>query len=185
MYRIERGRLVATTTMLTVVSLALVFAAALQAIPPGVLPGAPAWLLAAIPHVNAVISALAIVTISLGWRWIRAREVEKHRIAMVTSTLLFVAFLVLYLYKVAIAGPTPYSGPPALETLVYYPILAIHIVLAVVCLPLLYYVLGLAIVHEPAELAGTLHPRLGRVAASLWLISFALGIVVYALLYLL
>jgi putative membrane protein len=42
----------------------------------------------------------------------------------------------------------------------------------------------IASTHDVSELPETAHPRLGRIAAALWLISFALGIVVYAMLYL-
>ena len=97
--------------------------------------------------------------------------------------MLFVAFLVLYLYRVSLVGPAPFPGPDSVYQFVYLPVLAIHILLAIVCIPLLYYVLLLALTHDVAELPATNHPRVGRVAASLWQISFALGIVVYLLLY--
>jgi putative membrane protein len=67
---------------------------------------------------------------------------------------------------------------------VYLPLLAIHIGLAIVCVPLLYYVLLLALTRPVTELPETPHRKVGRVAASLWLISFTLGVVVYAQLYL-
>lgn len=104
---------------------------------------------------------------------------------MATAFTLFGLFLALYLYKVAIAGPTPFGGPPTIDTYVYLPLLAVHILLAIVCVPLLYYVLLLGITQPIARLSRTDHPRVGRVAASLWLTSFALGLGVYALLYLL
>jgi putative membrane protein len=67
---------------------------------------------------------------------------------------------------------------------VYLPVLAIHILLAIVAIPTVYYVLLLAASYPVSELAETNHPRAGKVAATLWLVSFALGIVVYAMLYL-
>ena len=180
-----RERVPELTGLLTVVSLALVFGAVLGVIPTRYLPHAPDWLLAAIPHVNAVVSVTAIGTILLGWRAIRAGNVARHRTAMMASLGLFVVFLVLYLYRVTMEGPTQFPGPAVLEQYVYFPILAIHVLLAIVCIPLLYYVLLLALTRPVSELGATRHPTIGRIAASLWLVSFFLGTVVYVLLYVL
>jgi putative membrane protein len=97
---------------------------------------------------------------------------------------LFATFLVLYLYKVVVAGPASFPGPESVYQFVYLPLLAIHILLAIVCIPLLYYVALLALTRPISEVFDTNHRRVGRVAASLWLISFVLGNVVYAMLYL-
>jgi putative membrane protein len=160
-----------------------VFTAVLRVVPASTLPRAPDPVLAAIPHVNAAISVVAFGTIGASWRWIRQGKVARHRAGMLVGVGLFAAFLVLYLYRVALLGPTQFGGPAVVEQFVYYPILAIHILLAVVCIPLLYYVLLLGLTRPTSELSETNHPRVGRVAASLWLTSFALGVVVYLLLY--
>jgi putative membrane protein len=171
------------TAILTIVSLALVFGAVLGFLP--ALPRAPEAVLDAIPHVNAAISAVAIVTIALGWRSIRDGAIKRHRALMVTSTVLFGTFLVLYLYRISLEGPQSFGGPPVLYQWVYTPILAIHILLAIVCIPLVYYVLLLAGTRPIESIPETAHARVGRVAASLWVVSFSLGIVVYLLLYVL
>lgn len=170
------------TVGLTVVSLALVFAAVLQAVPPGFLPQFDR-LLAVIPHVNALISVFAIGSILIGLREIRRGNVARHRRAMLAALTLFGSFLVLYLYRVAIVGPTHFDGPTWVGAYLYVPFLAIHVLLAMICLPLLYYVLLLAVTRPLSELADTPHPRVGRIAALLWLISFAMGIAVYLSLY--
>lgn len=180
-----RRRIPLMTGLLTVVSLAAVVAAVRQLVPEILLPRVPHTVLNAIPHVNAVLSAMAIATIVHGWRSIRAGRVRSHRRAMIASVVLFFSFLGLYLLRVAIEGPNPFGGPEWLKLWIYYPVLGIHMLLAIVCLPLLYYVLLYAITHDPSELGDTPHPRVGRVAASLWLVSFALGIVVYLMLYVL
>jgi putative membrane protein len=183
MERRVRRNLREVTAALSVVSLGLVFAAARQAIPGAMLPDAPAWLLDAIPHVNAVISVAGIVFIVLGVREARARRFETHRKYMLAAFGLFVAFLVLYLWKVALKGPHSFPGSGVVE-LAYFGVLAVHMILAIVCIPLLYYVLLLAWTHPISELPETNHRRVAKVAAPLWLISFVLGNVVYVLLYL-
>ena len=184
MQRFVERNVPAVTGVLTVVSLALVFAAALRVVPAGTLPRAPDPILAAIPHVNAAISVVAFVVITASWRWIRQGKVEAHRRGMLAGVVLFATFLTLYLYRVALLGPTPFEGPAVVEQYVFYPLLGIHVLLAVVCIPLLYYVLLLGLTRPASELGATNHPRVGRVAATLWLTSFALGVVVYLLLYL-
>ena len=179
-----RENTVAVTAALTTVALALVFGAVFQ-VGATRLPHAPSALLGAIPHVNAVLSLVAIGTIAAGVRSIREGNVSRHRTLMLGSFVLFVTFLVLYLYRVTLEGPTPFDGPAVVETFLYYPVLAIHISLAVVSLPLLFYVLSLAYAYPVSAIPETNHRRVGRVAAALWLISFALGVVVYLMLYVL
>lgn len=176
-------RVLAAAGGLSTASLALVFGVALGALPAAALPRGPDWLLSAIPHVNAALSCVAVPTIALGWRWIRGGEVRRHRASMIAGLLLFVAFLALYLYKVALEGPTAFPGPRVVERFVYLPLLAVHVSLAVICVPLLYAAALLAASRPPEALSETPHPRIGRIAAPLWIASFVLGLVVYLVLY--
>ncbi|RQG92881.1 DUF420 domain-containing protein [Natrarchaeobius halalkaliphilus] len=181
---VSRERVRPLTLVLSVVSLAVVFAAAGGRVPASAVPGAPQWVLDLIPHVNVAISAAAIGTIIYGWRAIRRGAVDRHRVSMLVSFGLFGTFLTLYLYRlIATGGPQPFPGPDLLYQFVYVPVLAVHILLAVACIPVLYYALLLAAAYPIAELPRTSHARFGRIAASLWLISFSLGIVVYLLLH--
>jgi putative membrane protein len=170
------------TVVLSVVSLALVFGAALQVLPSGAL---PRWdpLLAAIPHFNAVISLAAIGTIVAGVRAIKTDRVERHRALMLASFGLFAAFLGLYLYRVAVLGPSSFPGPQWVRLYVYLPVLLIHISLAVLCVPFVFYALLSAGTRPIEEIYESNHRRAGRIAATLWLVSFSMGVVIYALLY--
>ncbi len=179
-----RDRVTELTAVLTAVSLALVFGAALQLIPVGALPQ-PEPVLDAIPHVNVALSLAAIGTILAGWRSIRRGDVGTHRRLMIASFLLFAAFLLLYLYRVAVEGPTSFDGPALVRNYVYVPILVVHVLLAVVCVPFVFYALLLGSTRSVPEIYETTHARVGQIAASLWLVSFSMGIVIYALLYLL
>jgi putative membrane protein len=61
--------------------------------------------------------------------------------------------------------------------------LAVHIVLSVVSVPVVLYALVLGLTHSPAELREeTPHRRVGRIAASAWILSLSLGVVTYLLL---
>lgn len=170
------------TAVVSAVSLALVFSAAGGYVPRSLLPRVDS-LVTVIPHINAVLSAMAIVTILVGVRAIRNGNIDTHRRAMLTSAGLFGLFLGLYLYRVSLEGPTTFRGPDEIRRFVYLPLLAVHILLAIVCVPLVYYALFLAGTHDVSELPDTPHARVGRIAAILWLVSFTLGILVWLMLH--
>ncbi|WP_435075698.1 DUF420 domain-containing protein [Halorubrum sp. HHNYT27] len=171
------------TAVSSVVALALVFGAVGGVIPSALLPRASDAVLAAIPHFNAAVSATAIVTILLGWRAISRGNVRRHRAFMLTSVGLFAAFLSAYLYRLIHVGTTEFPGPEAVYTYLYLPFLGIHILLAILCLPFVFYALLLAATRPFSALYHTRHSQVGFVAAVLWLVSFSMGIGVYIMLY--
>ena len=157
------------------------FGAALQRLPVEALPSSEG-LLAAVPHVNAVVSLAAIGTITAGVRTIGRGDVRRHRALMTTSFGLFALFLALYLHRVAVLGPTEFTGPAVVRTYVYLPVLFVHIGLAVVCVPFCF-LRAPGRGHPPGRGHIRDAPPAGRVAASLWLVSFSMGIAIYAMLY--
>jgi putative membrane protein len=129
-----------------------------------------------------VVNTVATVSLALGWYWIRNGEVEKHRAAMITSFCLILVLLALYLTKVGGGGGEKHI---LVEGFVYYAyliMLAIHIVLSVVSVPVVLYALVLGLTHTPAELRNTAHAKVGRIAASAWILSLSLGVVTYVML---
>ncbi|WP_066414846.1 DUF420 domain-containing protein [Halorubrum aethiopicum] len=133
-------------------------------------------------HAIAAVNTVTIATLSLGWYWIRNGEVRKHAAAMTTSFVLILVFLGMYLPKVAGGGTKYFVGPdPAYYA--YLVMLAIHIVLSVVSVPVVLYALLLGLTHTERELRNEVpHARVGRIAASAWLLSLILGVVTYLLL---
>ncbi|MDG5778273.1 DUF420 domain-containing protein [Haloarculaceae archaeon H-GB2-1] len=129
----------------------------------------------------AIVNSAALLSLLAGWRYIRNDEVEKHRAAMLTAFSLIMIFLVLYLWKtgggfekaITATGPVYYA---------YLAMLAIHILLSVVAVPVVLYAVILGLTHSPAELRETAHARVGRIAVVAWTVSLFLGIVTYVLL---
>ncbi|MFB6077779.1 MAG: DUF420 domain-containing protein [Halarchaeum sp.] len=167
---------------LSVAALALVVACVRGVLPATLLP-VHEPLVALVPTLNAAISVAAIATIAVGWRSIRRGDVARHRALMTASAALFAGFLALYCYRLVVHDTTAFGGPDVVYRFVYLPVLVVHMALAVVCVPLVVHALVLAATRPASALADTLHPRVGRVAAPLWTVSFALGVVVYLLLY--
>jgi Predicted membrane protein len=130
----------------------------------------------------AIVNSLTIITISLGWYWIRKGEVRKHATAMASSFTLILLFLGMYLPKVAGGGTKRFIGPD-LVTIGYLLMLAIHILLSILAVPVVLYAVVLGLTHSPRELREeTPHALVGRIAAGTWLLSLTLGVITYFLL---
>jgi len=134
-------------------------------------------------HAIAVVNAAATVCLLAGWRYIRRNEVSKHAASMTAAFALILLFLVLYLPKVGGGGEKRLvDSVPDPIALGYFAMLAIHIVLSAVAMPVVIYAFLLGISHTPTELRETNHARIGRIAAASWVLSLVLGVVTYVVL---
>jgi putative membrane protein len=129
----------------------------------------------------AVVNSLALVAIVAGVYFIRNDEVRKHRAAMLTAFTLILVFLGLYLVKVGAGFEKSIlaSGPVYWAYLV---MLAVHILLSALAVPVVLHAVVLGLTHSPAELRETIHKRVGRIAVAAWGLSLFLGVVTYVLL---
>ena len=101
-----------------------------------------------------------------------------------------VVTLVLYLWKVSggytkeffVPAGAPLAGFAGVIETAYLVMLAIHILLSAISVPVVLHAVVLGLTHAPAELRDTVHARVGRVAAVAWSVSLALGVVTYLLL---
>jgi putative membrane protein len=172
----------AVTAVLSVVGYAAVVGTFLGLVPGSIFPELSLRAVNRLSDAIALVNAINVVVIAAGWRWIRRDEVRKHAAAMVTSFVLILVFLVMYLTKIGGGGTKEFVGP----AFAYYPylaMLAIHIVLSIISVPVVLYALVLGLTHSPTELrTETPHRRVGRIAAGAWLLSLALGVVTYLLL---
>ncbi|SFR47673.1 DUF420 domain-containing protein [Halogeometricum limi] len=172
----------AVTAVLSVVGYALVVGTFLGWVPGRVFPDLSLEQVNLLSDAIALVNTVNVLVIAAGWRWIRRNEIRRHAAAMVTSFVLILVFLVMYLTKIGGGGTKEFVGP----AFAYYPylaMLAIHIVLSIVSVPVVLYALVLGLTHSPTELRNdTPHKRVGRIAASAWLLSLALGVVTYLLL---
>lgn len=132
-------------------------------------------------HLIAVINSVALSSLLVGWYSIRRGNVRTHRAAMLTAFALILLFLVVYLLKIG-GGYEKAILATGLARIVYLVMLFVHIGLSIVAVPVVIHAVVLGLTHTPAELAETVHPRVGRVAVSAWSLSLFLGIVTYVLL---
>jgi len=174
-----RDRPRAITAVLSVVGYVLVGGALYGVIP--LFPDLSRSTVNLFSHLIAVINTFALTALLVGVYFIKTGQVRKHRASMLSAFSLIVLFLVVYLWKTG-GGFEKSIVAPELVTIVYLVMLAIHILLSVVSVPVVLYAVILGLTHTPEELRETSHARVGRIAVTAWSVSLALGVVTYLLL---
>ena len=129
----------------------------------------------------AVVNTAALTAILVGVRFIRRGAVRKHRAAMLTAFSLIMVFLAMYLFKVG-GGFEKAILAEGVVLWAYLAMLAIHILLSALSVPVVLHAVVLGLTHTPEELRDTVHKRVGRIAVAAWGLSLALGIVTYLML---
>lgn len=129
----------------------------------------------------AVVNASALTAIVVGVYFIRRDQVRKHRAAMLTAFVLILAFLVMYLLKVGGGFEKEILAEGAVWT-AYIVMLAIHVLLSAISVPVVVHAVVLGLSHTPAELRETAHAKVGRIAVAAWGLSLFLGLVTYVML---
>lgn len=138
----------------------------------------------------AVINTMALIALLAGWRFIKRGQVRKHKWSMLTSFTLIMLFLVLYIWKQAggftkdfvVSQGQFLSEYATLITYAYWGMLAVHVLLSILAVPVVLYAVILGLTHSPEELPRTIHPRVGKIAVAAWSVSLALGIITYLML---
>ncbi|WP_135662583.1 DUF420 domain-containing protein [Halorhabdus rudnickae] len=176
---VGRERPLTLTAVLSVIGYALVAGAFAGAIP--LFPSLSDATVNLFGHLIALVNTAALLAILAGGWFIRRGEIAKHRVAMLSAFGLILVFLVLYLWKVG-GGFEKSILATGLPQIAYLLMLAVHIVLSVVAVPVVLYAVILGLTHSPAELRETHHARVGRIAVAAWGVSLFLGIVTYVLL---
>ena len=136
-----------------------------------------------LPAVNGGLNALSTLFLSLGYYFIRRRNIAAHKkcmLAAFTTSTLFLAcyltyhgYLAYYLHR----GPTRFTEPAWFRP-IYLLILLTHTVLAVVIVPMVLMTL-----HRALRQRFDLHKRLARWTWPLWMYVSVTGVLIYLLLY--
>jgi putative membrane protein len=176
-----RARPKSITAVLTVVGYALVLGALYGLAPADLTIGEEAVNL--LSHAIAAINTVATLCLIAGWRFIRRNDVRNHRRAMLAAFGLILVFLVLYLTKTGLGGTKEIALSAGPIYYAYLAMLAVHVVLSILSVPVVLYALLLGLTYTPRELREeTPHRRVGRIAASAWIVSLTLGVLTYVLL---
>lgn len=181
-----RGRVrahpTATTAVVSAVGYVVVLGTLQGLAPAGLYPDLSLWTVNRLADAIAVVNATATLALLYGYRCARRGRIRRHRAAMLTAFGLILLFLVLYLLKVGGGGTKEFVGPQG-PFYVYLGLLAVHILLSILSVPLVVYQVVTGLSHRTSELAArTHHRRVGRLAVAAWAVSLTLGVVTYLLL---
>ncbi len=160
---------VATLSLVVCVAVAVV----LYAFPGRAEGGTPGVL----PTVNAVLNGSAAVFLTVGFAFIRKKQVRAHRACMLVAFGLSSMFLVTYLMHHAQVGSVPFRGQGAIRT-VYFAMLIPHVVLAAVVVPM-----ALLSIYRGWTSRVAAHRRIARLTLPIWLYVSVSGVILYFMLY--
>ena len=129
-----------------------------------------------LPALNAVLNGLAAIALLIGYTFIRARQIERHRAAMIAAFIFSTLFLVSYIAHHALHGDVRYPLHAAFRTF-YLWLLASHILLAVVALPVVLITFFFSLSGRIPQ-----HRKIARWTFPLWLYVSLSGVATYVML---
>jgi putative membrane protein len=129
------------------------------------------------PAINAMLNGSSTVFLTAGYVAIRRKNVELHRLCMVSAFSASTLFLASYLARFAISGTHRYPGE-GWDKILYLAILFSHMLLAAAVVPLVLRALYLAWRGRFEA-----HRRVARWTWPIWMYVSVTGVVVYLMLY--
>jgi putative membrane protein len=129
-----------------------------------------------LPALNALLNGLSATALLIGYTFIRARKIAAHRASMITAFAFSTLFLVSYTLHHYLHGDVHYPLHAAYRAL-YLPLLASHIVLAVVALPLVLVTFFFSLSGRIPQ-----HRKVARWTFPLWFYVSLTGVITYAML---
>lgn len=131
----------------------------------------------ALPSVNALLNATSAAFLLAGFVAIRARRIDRHKLAMQGAFVTSTVFLVCYLVRASLTGTHRFPGSGWLKA-TYLAVLFSHMLLATATLPLVVRTLFLARRSRFSE-----HRRIARWTWPVWMYVSVTGVLVYLMLY--
>lgn len=126
--------------------------------------------------VNATLNGISTILLLLGYRFIRRKDIDRHRQTMVGATVVSTLFLASYLVSRFLHGTT-YFGGQGLDRAIYLFVLGSHTILAASVPFLAAISLWRGFGRRYAA-----HRRVARWALPIWLYVSVTGVLVYLLL---
>lgn len=129
----------------------------------------------------------------LGITMAKRKQYANHKNFMWGAVIVNAIFLVLYVIRFAIGDETHFSGPTAIRDFVYFPILTVHILFAIISIVLIFWHLKQTYrgvkwqENDPyfEKEYRAIHRKMGRITFFFWFFSYLGGITVFLLLYVL
>jgi putative membrane protein len=132
--------------------------------------------LAFLPALNALLNGLSATALLIGFTFIRARRIAAHRRAMMTAFVFSTLFLVSYILHHALHCDVRYPADAAFRGF-YLSLLASHILLAIVALPMVLVTFFFSLTGRFPQ-----HKKIARWTFPLWLYVSVTGVITYVML---
>ena len=126
-----------------------------------------------IPHILALLNTTSAILVSLGIFYIHRENKTVHKICMASALTVSMIFMAFYLYYHAKVGYIPFAGEGNIRYL-YFSLLASHVILAAIVLPMVLITAGLAIAGK-----FSFHKRIARWTFPIWLYVSISGVIIY------
>lgn len=129
-----------------------------------------------LPALNATLNGLCAISLCVGFYFITHGNREAHRNSMLLAFVFSSIFLGSYIFNHAVHGDTIFPGHGTVRTL-YLSILASHIILSIVALPMVLITFFFSLTGRFA-----MHRKIARFTFPIWLYVSVTGVVVFAFL---
>jgi putative membrane protein len=126
-----------------------------------------------LPGLNALLNGSCAIALCVGYYFIKRQNREAHRKSMLLALAFSSIFLISYIVNHALHGDTIFPGHDTVRTL-YLTILASHIILSIVALPMVLITFFFSLTGRFA-----MHRRIARVTFPIWLYVSITGVVVF------
>jgi uncharacterized membrane protein YozB (DUF420 family) len=130
-----------------------------------------------LPALNATLNAISATFLTVGYLFIRQRDMRRHRACMIAALVSSALFLTSYLIYHAEVGSVPFKGTGTIRV-VYLAILLTHIVLAALILPMALITVSRAFARRFDR-----HRRIARWTLPIWMYVSVTGVVIYLMVY--
>lgn len=130
-----------------------------------------------LPVVNAALNFTAAVLVGAGFYFIKQKNIQAHKVCMISALVVSALFLTSYLTYHYNVGSVRFTKQGWIRN-VYFPLLISHTILAAVVLPMVLRTSFLALKGRFAS-----HVRIARWTFPVWMYVSITGVLVYLMLY--
>jgi putative membrane protein len=132
--------------------------------------------MAFLPALNALLNGASATALLIGFLFIRSRKITAHRRSMMTAFGFSTLFLIGYIAHHALHGDVRYPVHAAYRG-IYLPILASHIVLSALALPMILITFFFSLTGRFPQ-----HRKLAHWTFPIWLYVSVTGVITYVML---
>lgn len=126
-------------------------------------------------HLNAILNAISVVFLSLGFVFIKRGDWKKHRAMMISALVASGFFLISYVIYKLNSGFAKFGGEGAIRYF-YFTLLIIHVIGAIAIVPLVPITVFRAWREKFDQ-----HKKIAKITWPLWMFVGISGVVVYVM----